>query len=468
MFIDEAVIHVKAGDGGNGAVSFRREKFVPKGGPDGGDGGDGGHVILVVDPNIRTLLRFRHQQTYRAGTGNSGAGSLKTGHRGADCIIPVPSGTMVRTHPGDRLTADLVRPGDSVRIARGGRGGKGNNRFKSSTRRTPRIATDGTPGEEHELRLTLKLLADVGLVGLPNVGKSTLLRRVSNAEPKVGNYEFTTLRPSLGIVSLGEYESFVMADLPGLVEGASMGKGLGLRFLKHIERTRLLLFLIDSGSSDPSGDLATLLHELDSFSPALVRRPRLIVYSRADLATGRELPDLGCSIGLRDPEDEGGMDGESLPAREAFGDGSGGVRGAAEGSLRISGATGEGIDLLLQRIRVELARIEESEAVWIVSDEPAEDDTDRPGTAEADLRIAQSPECGGSESAGDGSPGLEDEVAGDTQGRPLFADLVDRDELPPDFPWPRHFARKIGKPDGSMLASSASDDCKATDTPGSG
>ncbi len=440
MFIDEAVIRVKAGDGGNGAVSFRREKFVPKGGPDGGDGGDGGHVILVVDPNMRTLLRFRHQHTFRAGTGNHGAGSLKTGHRGGDCVIPVPTGTMVRIHPGDRLVADLVRPGDSVRIARGGRGGKGNARFKSATRRTPRIATDGVPGEEHELRLTLKLLADVGLVGLPNVGKSTLLRRVSNAEPKVGDYEFTTLRPSLGIVSLGEFESFVMADLPGLVEGASKGKGLGLRFLKHIERTRLLLFLIDSSSGDPAGDLATLLYELESFSPALVRRPRLMVYSRSDLVAARDLPDLG-------------------PTSEP---------GGTAAALRISAATGEGVPELLQRVSVELARIEESEAEWVVSEEPAGDE---PGPPDADDGALSAAPCGdraGSEGVDDSSPGPEITGAAKTHDGPFFADRVDRDELPRDFPWPKRFVMEKGKPCGPVLAASPPDDCGATDTPGEG
>jgi GTP-binding protein len=243
-------------------------------------------VILVVDPNLRTLLSFRHQNRFAAGDGAPGLGKQMSGRRGADCIIRVPEGTVVEEADPVRPVADLVAAGESITAADGGRGGRGNIHFKSSRRRAPRQCTPGQPGEERVLRLTLKLLADVGLVGLPNVGKSTLLRRLSNATPKIGDFPFTTLHPNLGIVPLGEYDSFVLADLPGLVEGAHAGKGLGTRFLRHIERTRLLLILLDHGSAHPQEDLETLLGELGSFSPALLRRPRLLCTSRCDLAPG--------------------------------------------------------------------------------------------------------------------------------------------------------------------------------------
>lgn len=293
MFIDEVTIEVRAGRGGNGSVSFRREKYVPKGGPDGGDGGRGGDVVFVVDPHLRTLLPFRHHRSFRAEDGQGGSGNQRFGRAGKDCVLTVPVGTVVEViSPGGTMLADLVEPGRRLVIARGGKGGKGNVHFKTSTRQAPRIATKGTPGEEFELRLTLKLLADVGLVGLPNVGKSTFLSRCSNATPKVGNYQFTTIRPQLGIVELSETRSFVLADLPGLIEGASAGRGLGFRFLRHIERTRVLLVMIDSASESPEEDLRVLLGELRAFRPALLERPRFVVYSRSDLAVGRELPAL--------------------------------------------------------------------------------------------------------------------------------------------------------------------------------
>lgn len=292
MFIDEAIITVRAGRGGDGCVSFRREKFVPKGGPDGGDGGDGGDVILVVDPNLRTLLRFRHERRFDAGHGQPGRGKQMIGRSGADVVIRLPRGTLVEELPGPAASIDLVEPGQDIVIARGGRGGKGNIHFKSATRRVPRIATDGTEGETRELKLTLKLLADVGLVGLPNVGKSTLLSRLSAATPKIGDFPFTTLAPNLGIVALGPYDSLVLADLPGLIEGASEGKGLGHRFLRHVERSRALLFLIDAASEDPRRDLETLKRELEAFSPALLTRPAIVCYSRADIAVGARLPKL--------------------------------------------------------------------------------------------------------------------------------------------------------------------------------
>lgn len=326
MFIDEAAIRIEAGRGGNGCVSFRREKFIPKGGPDGGDGGDGGDVFLVVDPNIRTLLRFRHENRFAAGAGASGMRKQMFGRRGADVIIRVPSGTILEELPNSQLVADLVEPGERLLIARGGKGGKGNVHFKSSTRRAPRIATDGKEGEVRELRLTLKLLADVGLVGLPNVGKSTLLSRLSNATPKIGDFPFTTLQPNLGIVPVSEFDSLVLADLPGLIEGAHEGKGLGARFLRHVERSRILLFLIDSASEDPARDYEVLRTELGSWSQKLLTRPQLVCYSRADLAIGTRLPRLG-------PED----------------------------NLRISAHTGAGLPELLRRLGIEVRALEKLE-----------------------------------------------------------------------------------------------------------
>jgi GTPase len=286
MFVDEAKIRVASGKGGNGCVSFRREKYVPKGGPDGGDGGDGGDVILLVDPDLRTLLHLRHQTLFEAQRGDPGRGKQCSGRRGSDCLIRLPVGTIVRDAQTGEWIGDLTVPGATFRVAKGGKGGKGNTRFKSSTRRVPRIATPGGEGESRPLALELKLFADVGLVGLPNVGKSTLLARVSNARPKIGDYEFTTLEPNLGIVAVGRFFSFVMADIPGLVKGAHAGKGLGIRFLKHLERTRVLLFLIDSLSPSPEDDLQILRHEVESFSPALARRPFLVAYSRSDLRGG--------------------------------------------------------------------------------------------------------------------------------------------------------------------------------------
>ncbi len=283
MFVDEARIRVVSGSGGNGCVSFRREKYVPKGGPDGGDGGDGGSVILLVDPDLRTLLHLRHRTLFDAGRGGHGMGKQCSGRRGGDCLIPLPVGTIVRDARTGEWIADLTVPGASFLVAKGGKGGKGNARFKSSTRRVPRISTPGGEGETRQLALELKLFADVGLVGLPNVGKSTLLARVSNARPKIGDYEFTTLEPNLGIVAVGHFFSFVMADIPGLVKGASAGKGLGVRFLKHVERTRVLLFMIDSLSDSVEEDLTVLRHEVMSFSPALARRPFLVAFSRSDL-----------------------------------------------------------------------------------------------------------------------------------------------------------------------------------------
>ncbi|MBM3324653.1 MAG: GTPase ObgE, partial [Calditrichaeota bacterium] len=284
-FVDQAVITVKAGDGGKGCVSFRREAFVPKGGPDGGNGGRGGDILFRADPHLSTLLDFHYKKDYRADDGSPGQGAKKSGRQGADLEIRVPCGTQV--FEGDRLIADFVKPEQRTCLARGGKGGRGNAEFATSTRQAPRYAEPGRLGEGRTLRLELKLLADVGLVGLPNVGKSTLLSVLTAARPKIAPYPFTTLVPNLGIVRPSELESFVLADLPGLIEGASVGKGLGHDFLRHIERTRVLLFLIDATSKHPREDLRVLKKELKAWSPDLTKRPALVVLSKCDLLNDR-------------------------------------------------------------------------------------------------------------------------------------------------------------------------------------
>lgn len=283
MLADRARIEVTAGRGGNGAVSFRREKYVPKGGPDGGDGGHGGTVLLRANPHLRTLLDFQSRTRFEAQNGAHGSGNQKSGRSGEDLVIEVPTGTLVVDDgTGDRL-ADLVEAGAEFIAARGGRGGRGNARFATPTRQAPREAQPGKPGEQRRLRLELRLIADVGLVGFPNVGKSTLLARVTAARPKIADYAFTTLEPHLGLVRVGEERSFVMADLPGLIEGAHEGKGLGHEFLRHVWRTRVLAVLIDSLSPDPARDLAALRHELSSYNEDLARKPAVVVMSRSDL-----------------------------------------------------------------------------------------------------------------------------------------------------------------------------------------
>jgi len=253
-FVDEALIKVQAGNGGKGAVGFRREKFIPLGGPDGGDGGLGGAVYVVAVAGINTLADFRFQRTFRAPHGVAGSGNDCTGAGGADLDVPVPLGTVIYDTGTDEQIGDLTEVGARVLVAKGGKGGWGNARFKSSTNRTPRKAAPGLPGESRELRLELRLIADVGLLGLPNAGKSTLIRSVSSARPKVADYPFTTLHPNLGVVAVGEHRSFVMADIPGLIEGASEGAGLGLKFLRHLQRTRVLLHLVDIAPPDPEAD----------------------------------------------------------------------------------------------------------------------------------------------------------------------------------------------------------------------
>lgn len=296
QFIDKVKIYVKAGDGGNGCISFRREKWVPRGGPDGGDGGKGGDVILVADEGLSTLIDQAYKQRYRAEDGQHGKGKLMHGRDGEDLIIKVPVGTIVRDAETGEVLADLDEPGKSVVVARGGMGGRGNAHFKSSTYQAPRVAEKGEPGEERWLELELKLLADVGLVGYPNVGKSTLLAKVSAARPKIADYPFTTLSPNLGVVRLAPEKSFVMADIPGLIEGAHQGVGLGDEFLRHIERTKLLIHIIDASGiegRDPIRDYHVINRELKLYNPRLAKLPQLIALNKIDLSQAREnLPKL--------------------------------------------------------------------------------------------------------------------------------------------------------------------------------
>jgi GTP-binding protein len=283
MFVDYVEIGVKAGNGGRGCVSFRREKYVPKGGPDGGDGGDGGDVIIKVDPHMATLLDFRYVKHYKAGNGEEGKGALKHGKRGGDVWIKVPPGTVVKDLETQKILADLVAEDQIYVVAKGGKGGKGNARFKSPTHQAPRRAEPGIKGEVKRLALELKLLADVGIVGHPNVGKSTLLSKLSSARPKIADYPFTTLSPNLGMVKLNETKSFILADIPGLIEGAHEGKGLGIQFLKHIQRTKLLLYLLDATSPDLKGDFRALRNEIKLFDPKLFERPGVVAVNKVDL-----------------------------------------------------------------------------------------------------------------------------------------------------------------------------------------
>ncbi len=295
QFIDEATIHVYAGKGGDGALSFRREKFIARGGPDGGDGGDGGDVILVSDAALNTLVDFRYQPRYHAGNGRPGGGRNKTGARGADREIRVPLGTSAIDADTRELLGDLTEPGERLLVARGGRCGLGNTRFKSSTNRAPRRTTPGTLGDQRELSLQLKLLADVGLLGMPNVGKSTLIAAVSAARPKIADYPFTTLVPNLGVVRVDDEASFVMADIPGLIAGAARGTGLGVQFLRHLARTRLLLHLIDvrpADGSDPVRNVSTIEAELAAYSETLAERPIWLVPTKTDLIDDASLNTL--------------------------------------------------------------------------------------------------------------------------------------------------------------------------------
>ncbi|GAV21690.1 GTPase ObgE [Carboxydothermus pertinax] len=291
MFYDIAKIYVKAGDGGNGCMSFRREKYVPNGGPDGGDGGRGGSVILIGDEGLNTLLDFRYKRHYKAPRGEHGKGSNRHGRAGENLYIRVPVGTLVKDEATGEIIADITEHGQEVVVAKGGRGGRGNSHFVSSTRQAPRFAELGEPGEERWLILELKLLADVGLVGYPNAGKSTLISRVSEARPKIADYPFTTLTPNLGVVEVGEGQSFVMADIPGLIEGAHAGVGLGQQFLRHIERTRVLLMVLDMSGlegREPVADFEALLKELGLYSEKLLKKPLIIAANKMDTATAQE------------------------------------------------------------------------------------------------------------------------------------------------------------------------------------
>ncbi len=285
-FVDETKINVIAGDGGNGTVSFRREKFIPFGGPDGGDGGDGGSVFLVGSRDLNTLSDFRTIRTYTARQGTKGSGRNMTGKKGDDLFVLVPNGTLVYDENTNELIGDITEHDQQLLVAQGGFHGLGNTRFKSSVNRAPRQSTEGSAGERRELRLELKVLADVGLLGLPNAGKSTLIRAVSHAQPKVANYPFTTLHPNLGVVNVGPSQSFVIADIPGLIEGAAEGAGLGIQFLKHLSRTRILLHIIDIApfdQTDPVENAKTILHELEKYNPDMLNEPRWLILNKTDL-----------------------------------------------------------------------------------------------------------------------------------------------------------------------------------------
>ncbi len=329
MFFDEARIHVRSGRGGNGSVAFRREKGVPYGGPAGGNGGRGGDLYLRSAQRLNTLVAFQTQIHYAAEDGQHGRGKNQQGRSGGDLVIQVPLGTVVRDADTGQNLADLVEDGQEVLVARGGRGGRGNAAFATPTNQAPRISERGEPGEARWLKLELKLLADVGLIGMPNAGKSTLLSAVSAARPKIASYPFTTLEPTLGVVRLDDETAFVMADLPGLIEGASRGAGLGHRFLRHVERTRLLVHLIDGTAADPLGNYDTINGELEAFSAALAMKPQIAVVNKIDLPEAQELWPL---------------------IREGLAE-----RGAEP--LRISGATGEGVQALLGRIAGRLSEI---------------------------------------------------------------------------------------------------------------
>lgn len=325
MFFDQARIYVKAGDGGNGIVAFRQEKFVRKGGPFGGSGGRGGNVVVVVDPGLNTLSPFQHQVHYRAARGVHGGGANRTGARGADLVIPVPRGTLVRDADTGEIVADMTRAGQRVIVARGGRGGRGNTAFRSSRNKAPRMAENGETGEERWLELELKLVADVGIVGVPNAGKSTLLSVVSAAKPKIADYPFTTVSPTLGVAEVN-HRQIVLVDIPGLLEGAHTGVGLGLEFLRHIERTRMLIHLLNGDSPDPLGDFEAINQEIMLFNPEIADHPQLVAFNKMDLPQARELwPTVEAAITAR-----------GLPV------------------LPISAATGENIQALLYQVQAML------------------------------------------------------------------------------------------------------------------
>ena len=291
-FIDYAEIQVTSGKGGDGAVAFRREKFVPKGGPAGGNGGKGGDVKFTANPNLNTLMDFKYKNKYKAGSGENGGGSLKDGKSAKDLIIQVPVGTIIKDARSGRILCDLDEPGKEFVAAKGGKGGKGNSNFATSTNQAPRYAEEGQPGEEKKIILELKLIADVGLVGFPNAGKSTFISVVSAAKPKIADYPFTTLQPNLGIVDYKDHKSFTVADIPGIIEGAHEGRGLGLQFLRHIERTRILLILIDINAEDYQEQYDTIVSELENYSPVLAEKKRIVAISKADIVDQETLSEL--------------------------------------------------------------------------------------------------------------------------------------------------------------------------------
>ncbi len=299
MFIDRAVVHVVAGAGGAGASSFRREKFVPKGGPDGGEGGSGGSVYVRADANLATLLDYRYRTHWRAERGQHGKGKNMTGRSGADLYLPIPPGTVLRDAATGELVGEVVKGGDTLLVARGGRGGRGNARFATPTHQSPREWEPGEYGEERELELVLKLIADVGLLGEPNAGKSTLLSVISAARPKIADYPFTTLEPHLGVIGLSGHRSFVVADIPGIIDGAHAGKGLGLRFLQHVERTRLVAVLVPVDSPDPQASYELLLREAALYSSELAAKPHVVVLTKLDLlpTPGARLPEIRPAAG---------------------------------------------------------------------------------------------------------------------------------------------------------------------------
>ena len=283
MFIDHVIVEVKAGDGGDGCVAFRREKYVPRGGPSGGDGGKGGDVLIAASPDISTLIDLHYKRHYNAQRGAHGQGKSKRGADGEDCVIPVPPGTVIKDNQSGEMLGEVVEAGDSIVVAKGGKPGLGNERFKSPRDRAPRKFTYGGEGEHRRLELTLKLVADVGLVGAPNAGKSTLISVVSAAHPKIADYPFTTKTPVLGIVKTDDFKSFVMVDIPGLIEGAHQGKGMGREFLRHVERCRVILYLVDVASPDPAADYHMLKNELLHYDPVLLERPSILVLTKCDL-----------------------------------------------------------------------------------------------------------------------------------------------------------------------------------------
>ncbi|HEY6437337.1 MAG TPA: GTPase ObgE [Ignavibacteriaceae bacterium] len=291
MFVDYSLIEVNSGKGGDGAVTFRREKYVPKGGPSGGDGGDGGNIILRANTNLHTLLDFKYKKKYLAGNGDKGGNSLKDGKSGSNVIIGVPVGTIIKDAETEEIIFDLDINDKELILAKGGKGGRGNSKFATPTNQTPRIAEEGKQGEYKKVILELKLIADVGLVGFPNSGKSTLISKISAAKPKIADYPFTTLEPNLGIVRYKNFQSFTVADIPGIIEGASQGKGLGHQFLRHIERTRIILFLIESTSENMKNDFEVLLNELKSYSPKLVQKKILVSLSKADLIDTKKVSE---------------------------------------------------------------------------------------------------------------------------------------------------------------------------------